>query len=131
MVSLVDKRFIIHIAIDSVFWLCAWLTFSGTAAAPYAENILTLMVVTLGSTGLLLLFAGNRILAKMEADGELGKYIRPKYHDTYSNVSTRAEIVFLAAVGWWWLCLLYALGAWGGLAGRERIKDRVRELSNA
>ena len=121
-----SKSFIVHLAHDVVLWIALYLVFTGAAPyAGFAENLVSFYGIFLFILGLIGIFAIKQAAQKTIDDGEYEP--RSKLRNTYANVTTFAEVLVVAAFGWYWVAASFVIGWLIATSYRAEVK-RLFEL---
>ncbi|AUR96311.1 TMhelix containing protein [Vibrio phage 1.223.O._10N.261.48.A9] len=103
-----NKRFIKNLAFDLlVIYPIIAMYFYGGDLSAYAENALSFLGVFVLIASTLGIFYVDSIAETRKSEGE-GK--RTKLHSMYSSLSSIAEVVIFAMLGWYWVAAGFLIG---------------------
>lgn len=114
-------QFLKHLIHDVILWVLLTVCILNLPYANYAENIVSFYGIILLVLGFFFIFIVNEVA---ESVAEMkGFKPRGKFHQTYLNITTVAEITVVAALGWWWVTAGFTLYSVVIYTGRRKAKE--------
>ena len=120
------KKFIKHVTCDVIIWCAMLLTaFGNEPFKTYATNGLSFWFALVFFLSVVVLLVGAKFGEKLVESGEYKS--RCNYHCNYAVISTIAEVIFAASMGWFWFATVMVVNSFAAGYYRHHAEKALSE----